>query len=95
MAAYSTWVTMIPMWPWAPPHTMDGTEMAFEFSRRVVAWMSSKVGLFYILGRTGLGKTLIIYSTISALLGAMLVLLCVCEGCGLLDGDNAKEINLD
>jgi hypothetical protein len=36
-----------------------------------------------------------INSTVSALLGAMLVVLCVWEGRGLLDGDNMKEINLD
>jgi hypothetical protein len=83
------------MAPWAPPPAMDGTEMAFAFSRRIVTLMSSKVGPLYILGRTGLGKPLMIASTVSALLGAMLVLLCVYEGRGLLDGDNVKEINLD
>jgi hypothetical protein len=55
--------------------------------------MSSKVGLLSILGRTGLGKLLMISSTVSALLGAMDVLVCACEGRGLLDGDNVKEIN--
>jgi hypothetical protein len=34
-------------------------------------------------------------STINALLGAMFVLLCVCEGRGLLDGDDTNEITLD
>jgi hypothetical protein len=93
MAAYSTWVMMIPRWQWVPPPAIDVTEMAFTFSRRVVTWMSSKVGSLYILGRTGFGKLLMISSTASALLGAMLIVLCVYEGRGLLDGDNVKEIN--
>jgi hypothetical protein len=67
--------------------------MAFAFSRRVVTWMSSKVGSLSILGRTGLGKPLMIYPNVSALLGSMLVLLCVCEGHGLPDGDYVKELN--
>jgi hypothetical protein len=95
MAEYSTWVMMIPRWPWTPPTAMDGPEMAFTFSRRVVTWMSSQVGSLSILGRTGLGKLLMISSTVSALLGAMLVLLRVCEGLSLLDGENVKHISLD
>jgi hypothetical protein len=90
MVAYSTWVMMIQRWPWKPPPAVDGTEMAFAFSRRVITLMSSKVGSLSILGRTGLGKSLMISSTVSALRGAMLALLCVCEGRGLLDGDNVK-----
>jgi hypothetical protein len=56
--------------------------------------MSSKVYLLSMLGSTGLGMPLIISSTLSVLLGAMFVMLCVCEGRGLLDGDNMKDINL-
>jgi hypothetical protein len=95
MAAYSTGIMLIPRWPWVPTPALDGTEMTFTFSIRVVIWMSSKVGSWSILGKTGLGKPLMIYSTVSALLGTMFVLLCVCEGRGLLDGDNMKEISLD
>jgi hypothetical protein len=86
---------MIPRWPWAPPPVIDGIEMEFAFSRRVVTWMSSKVGSLYILGSISLVKPLMIYSTVSVLLGAMLVLYCVYEVRRLLDGDNVKEINLD
>jgi hypothetical protein len=74
---------------------MERTEMSFAFSRRVFTWMLSKVGLLSILGSKGLGKLLMIYSTVSALLGAMLLLLCVCEGRGLLDGDNVKAFNFE
>jgi hypothetical protein len=74
MAVYSTWDVIIPRWPWAPQPAMDGTEMAFAFSRRVVTWMSSKVCSFSILGRKRLVEPLMISSTIIALLGAMLVL---------------------
>jgi hypothetical protein len=77
----------------APP-AIDGIEIAFSFSRRVVSWISWKVGSLSLLGSTGLGNPLMIFSTISALLGAMLVLYCVCEGLRLLYGDNVKEINL-
>jgi hypothetical protein len=83
---------MIPMWPWSPPPAIDGTEVAFEFSRRVLTWMYSKAGSLSILGRAGLGKPLMISSTVSALLGAMVVLVCVCEGRGILD-NKVKEIN--
>jgi hypothetical protein len=90
MTAYSTWVMMIQRCPWAPPPAIDGIEIAFAFSRRVVTWISSKVVSLSILGRTGLGNPLMISSTVRALLCAMLVLYCVCEGHMLLDGDNVK-----
>jgi hypothetical protein len=48
--------------------------------------------LLSILGRTGLGKPLMISSTVCALLGDMVVLLFVCEGRGLLDGNTDKKL---
>jgi hypothetical protein len=70
-----------------PPPSMEETEIEFAFSRRVVTQMSSKVGLLSFLGRKGLGKPVMISATVSALLGAMVVVLFVCEGRGILDGN--------
>jgi hypothetical protein len=90
---YSTWDMLMLRCPWAPPSAIEGMEIALAFNRRVVILMSSKVGSLSILGRTGLGNLLMIYSTVRALLGAMLNLFCVCEGRWLLGDDRLKEIN--
>jgi hypothetical protein len=71
---------------------MEGTGIAFELRRRVATWMSSNVGSWYIFGRTGFGNPLMISSTVSALCGAMFVVLFVCEGRRLLDDDKGKKL---
>jgi hypothetical protein len=57
--------------------------------------MFSNVGSWSIFRRIGLGNPLMIYSTVRALLGAMLLLFWVYEGRWLLDSKNRREINLD
>jgi hypothetical protein len=57
-----------------------------------VTWMSSNVGSWSIFGRTGFGKPLMISSTVSALIDAMVVVLFVCEGRRLLDDDKGKKL---
>jgi hypothetical protein len=54
--------------------------------------MSSNIGLWSIFGRTGFGKPFMISSAVSVLLGAMVVVLFVCEGREILDGNNVKKI---
>jgi hypothetical protein len=54
--------------------------------------MSSHGVSWSIFGRRGLGKPLMIALTVSELLGAMVVVLFVFEGRGILDGDKAKKL---
>jgi hypothetical protein len=66
--------------------------MAFALRRGVVTLMSSNVGSWSIFGRTGLRKTLMISSTVSALICAMVVVVFVCEGRELLDGNKVIKL---
>jgi hypothetical protein len=72
---------------------MEGTEIAFAFRRLVVTWMSSNIGSWYIFGWTGLGKPLMISSTMSTLRGAMFVVLFIYDGRRLLDDGKNKNKN--
>jgi hypothetical protein len=56
MAANSTWVMIIPRWPWAPPPVMDGTDMAFAIRQTSCYLDALELRFVVYIGEDRVGK---------------------------------------